>query len=177
MRCAQLSVQYSSYHLNPFWSILLFRLVVCIATYTVYMDIPISMQHHLVDFLGNSTLRAIIYMKLTAQKEKMTGEKGPAIATMLKLGTYALMRSFSRASHGDWSRPFVHHRSYIPDTGGRYPATLKCLEAGTVCGVMVAGSAAPSMLRESRARGAGLKCCWIVAACGQYIRAMGDEGS
>ena len=62
-------------------------------------------------------------MELTAQKEKATGGKGPA--TALELGTYALMRSFSHASHGDWLRAFVPHCSYVPVTGGRYPATLK----------------------------------------------------
>ena len=52
-------------------------------------------------------------MELTAQKEKATGEKGPA--TALELGTYALSRSFSHASHGDRSRSFVPHRCYVLD--------------------------------------------------------------
>ena len=40
-------------------------------------------------------------MEPTALKEKATGEKRPA--TALELGTYALSRSFTHASHGDRS--------------------------------------------------------------------------
>ena len=58
---------------------------------------------------------SIIYMELTAQKEKATGEKGPA--TALEPRTYALTWSFSYASHGDQSKSFVPHRSYVPVTG------------------------------------------------------------
>ena len=50
----------------------------------------------------------------TALKEKATGGKGPAPA--LELGTYALLRSFSHASHGDRPRSLVPHRSYVPVT-------------------------------------------------------------
>ena len=89
-------------------------------------------------------------MEITAQKQKATNEKGPA--TVLEPGTYALSWSFSHASHGDRSRSLVPHsfplmyRSQVC----RYPATLKtcALEAGTVCYVMVAGSAVPSTLHE-----------------------------
>ena len=59
-------------------------------------------------------------MKLTAQKEKATGQKGPA--TALELGTYALSRSFIHASHGDQSRSSVPHRPYVPVIG----VTLCC---------------------------------------------------
>ena len=38
------------------------------------------------------------------RREKATGKKGPA--TALELGTYALSRSFSHASHGDRPRSF-----------------------------------------------------------------------
>ena len=41
-------------------------------------------------------------MESTAPKNKVTGEKRPA--TALELGTYALLWSFSHASHGDRSR-------------------------------------------------------------------------
>ena len=107
-------------------------------------------------------------MELTAQKEKVTGEKGPV--TALEPGTYTLMRSFSYTSHGDRSRSFVPHRSYVPVTGGRYPATLKDLrlKAGTVCGVMVAGLAAPSMLHESaslRWKAASIRISLYVSEC------------
>ena len=72
-----------------------------------------------------------IFMEITAEKKKATGEKGPA--TALDLGTYALSRSFSHASHGDRSRSFVPHRSYVPvavpSTGEKGPATA--LELGT----------------------------------------------
>ena len=50
-------------------------------------------------------------MDSTAPKEKATGEKRPA--TALELGTYALSRSFSHASHGDRPRSSVPHRSYV----------------------------------------------------------------
>ena len=46
------------------------------------------------------------------RREKATGKKGPA--TALELGTYALSRSFSHASHGDRPRSFVPHRPYVP---------------------------------------------------------------
>ena len=49
------------------------------------------------------------------RREKATGKKGPA--TALELGTYALSRSFSHASHGDRPRSFVPHRPYVPVTG------------------------------------------------------------
>ena len=52
---------------------------------------------------------SIIYMELTAQKEKVTREKGPAMA--IELGTYALTQSFSHTSHGD--RSLVPHCSYV----------------------------------------------------------------
>ena len=76
----------------------------------------------------------IIIIEPTAPKEKATGEKRPA--TALELGTYALSRSFSHASHGDRSRSSVPHRSYVPVTGGRYPATLKtCASRLVLCAV------------------------------------------
>ena len=52
-----------------------------------------------------------------------TGEKGPA--TTLELGTYALSRSFSYASHRDRSRSFVPHR-YIRAMGdeGSQPVSV-----------------------------------------------------
>ena len=57
------------------------------------------------EWLNVTDNSSIIYMELTAQKEKVTGEKGPA--TTLELGTYALTRSSSHASHGDRSRSFI----------------------------------------------------------------------
>ena len=42
-------------------------------------------------------------------------QKGPV--TALELGTYALSRSFSHASHGDRLRSLVPHRPYVPVTG------------------------------------------------------------
>ena len=76
----------------------------------------------------------VVYMEPTAPKEKATGEKRPA--TALELGTYALSRSFSHASHGDRSRSSVPHRSYVPVTGGRYPVTLKtCASRLVLCAV------------------------------------------
>ena len=112
-----------------------------------------------------------IFMVIAAQKEKATGEKGPA--TVLELGTYALTRSFSHASHGNRSRatratetdrepreprrPIESHashgdrsRSFVPialmyrSQVCRYLATLKTCALRLVCYVMVAGSAAPS---------------------------------
>ena len=75
-----------------------------------------------------------MYMELTVQKEKVTGEKGPVIA--LELGTYALSWSVSHASHRDRSGSFVPHRSNVPVTGGRYPATLKtCALRLVLCAV------------------------------------------
>ena len=85
-----------------------------------------------------------------SSEEKAIGEKGPA--TALKLGTSALTRSFRHTSHRDRSRSLVPHCSYVPVTGvpplpsDTYDLRL---EAGTVCGVMVAGLAAPGMLHES----------------------------
>ena len=43
---------------------------------------------------------------------KVTGEKGPV--TELKLGTYALMWSFSHASHRDRWRSLISHHPYVP---------------------------------------------------------------
>ena len=69
-----------------------------------------------------------------SSKGKATGEKRPA--TALELGTYALPRSFSHASHRDRSRSSVPHRSYVPVTGGRYPVTLKtCASRLVLCAV------------------------------------------
>ena len=84
-------------------------------------------------------------MEFTAQKGK--GDRGKRPATAPELGTYALSRSFSHASHGGRSRSSIPHRPYVPVTGVRYPELR--LEAGTVCDVMVAGLAVPSMLHES----------------------------
>ena len=67
--------------------------------------------------VNNSTSGLVVYMEPTAPKEKATGEKRPA--TALELGTYALSRSFSHASHGDRSRSSVPHRSYVPVCGSR----------------------------------------------------------
>ena len=62
-------------------------------------------------------VKTINHINGTSQlrREKATGKKGPA--TALELGTYALSRSFSHASHGDRSRSFVPHRPYVPVTG------------------------------------------------------------
>ena len=77
---------------------------------------------------------SIIYMELTGQKEKATGEKGPA--TVLKLGTYALTRSFSHASHGDQLRSLVPHALMYRSQVCCYPATLKtCALRLVLCAV------------------------------------------
>ena len=57
-----------------------------------------------------------------APKEKATGEKGPA--TAIKLGTYALSRSFSHTSHGDRPRSSVPHRPYVPYRWSLFPCRL-----------------------------------------------------
>ena len=58
------------------------------------------------------------------RREKATGKKGPA--TALKLGTYALSRSFSHASHGDWPRSFVPHRPYVYSLHNQYLYCCHC---------------------------------------------------
>ena len=65
----------------------------------------------------DSVVIVINHINGTSQlrREKATGKKGPA--TALELGTYALSRSFSHASHGDRPRSFVPHRPYVPVTG------------------------------------------------------------
>ena len=66
------------------------------------------------------------------RREKATGKKGPA--TALELGTYALSRSFSHASHGDRPRSFVPHRPMYRSQVRRYPATLKtCASRLVLC--------------------------------------------
>ena len=84
---------------------------------------------------------------------------------MLKLGTYALSWSFSHANHGDRSRSFVTHCPYVPVTG--VPLCCDHLQPapqGTLCGVMIAGAAVPSMLHESmslRWKGASIFVCSV----------------
>ena len=61
-------------------------------------------------------VRVINHINGTSQlrREKATGKKGSA--TALELGTYALSRSFSHASHGDRPRSFVcKNASFVVD--------------------------------------------------------------
>ena len=80
-------------------------------------------------------------MELTAQR-KWRWEKGPAIE--LELRTYGLLWSFSDTSHRSGLRSFVPYHPYVP-----VMSVPLSIEAGTVCDVMVAGSAAASMLHVS----------------------------
>ena len=89
-----------------------------------------------------------IFMEFTAQKGK--GDREKRTSDCARTRTYAIPRSFSHASHRDRSKSFVPHRSYVPVTGVPLSSDIKDLqlEAGTVCYVMVAGSAVPSTLHE-----------------------------
>ena len=83
-----------------------------------------------------------ILEKSTAQKDRATREKGPAT----ELRTYTLYCGVLVTSYWSQLRPFIPNRPLVPVTGVPYPtAQDPCLEAGTVCGVVVAGSAATSM--------------------------------
>ena len=78
----------------------------------IEMPICTIMQHSTyksASITKKSVLVITIFIKITALKEKATGEKGPA--TALKLGTYALSRSFRHASHGNRLRSSVPHKS------------------------------------------------------------------
>ena len=70
-------------------------------------------------------------MELTAQREK--GNRGKRTSDPLELGTYALSRSFSHASHGNQSRYFVPHRSYIPVQVCRWMPHLRPAPRGWYC--------------------------------------------
>ena len=68
------------------------------------------------EYLWAGILVITIFMVThSSEGKRRQGKRGPA--TALELGTYALSRSFSHASHGDRSRSFVPHRPYVPVTG------------------------------------------------------------
>ena len=86
------------------------------------------------------------------------------------------LRSIAEFQPREPRRPVeILHPPSLLCTGHRRPLSSDTsdlrLEAGTVCGVMVAGSAVPSMLHES----ASLR--WKAASISLYEHAMGDGGS
>ena len=80
-----------------------------------YEIIIVAVHSHLQYVNGILKWNSSDSCKSTALKDRATGEKGPV--TELKLGTYALLRSFSHMSHRSQSRSFVPNHPLVPVTG------------------------------------------------------------